>query len=1341
MSIEIPRSSRLGTRLLFCCSAVALTLASAAAVFAENPPHNLGATPPACTTAQMMQDNGQFPPAPYGPPGCLLPGNAGVAITEAQATYDGQGFFRLDVAATKGAVTRNGTSYPVTSVVIWNYFGNRGGPFEWTPGDGVFELSPNIEYRNPDGSGGGGDVVGICAPPCKLLFRPVSPEAHWFRVTVEGYAPGAGSYGFHAAASTIVQVPELPKVHANLRVTNVGGKTMRFDASASTGNIERYQFFFGDNTSFKIGPDTVVDHEYAATGKFNVMLYVYGESGTIDWVMQEIEVGSKLSLAVTATPPEPQGVHSGETVHYTLDADAAEKANDLVVTATIRPDLVLVDESSITQGGVLADDTITWTLADTSGTNPALAFDATVKPFLPDTILFIPLQAHAHATFADASVADADGDGTVTYLKSNLTVLAEADLPREDHVLPEDEIRYRVAVEAKTEADEIVLEAPIPTGTTFVPGSITENGVQTGDKITWTFTDVDHTPTLSYKVKVVALKKLPKDLDRVTAKMQARGDFDGAKEQGSNTLETELVRPTDLRGVVRDIVFQYPKRWDLATPPLANVEVRLLDGGGAELDTTTTDAKGKFNLQLGKAGNYQIEARALGDVYSAASNSIDQKGRMIRALHTVKLDDDKHLFVDGVELARDAKGVPALFDAAYVPLSLVRRASELLSQLHNFRIDYLFLVRFDLGPLFGDLAHYDVAKMTELLDAAIALEGFINHDGTLAHFHGLYRGSGDKDGWNALVRACAYMVQLDLRAQEAVRLIDALGKTVALAATTQFISNVLPKMTPRWKGLLGGRTTPPLEGSAAMMERAIKTGKIGGMAFGVGVGLPHILEAFGIKGSDKAEWIEVIAKGLRYGANLLANKYLPGALREDITFEEIFNVMRIGIDIAGIERYIAATQESPDNLAGLLKLGVYGGDTFQAYGVLDTISDRVAQRTQNFLTGFAAVLADISIIRGADGVLGVGSVFLKAPTDPTKRFAAAKAWFKGSALGAMNNIKKASKWAVPIQYTLVIGGIVNELIVRTGDIVKIEAAAFNAAALHRSGPDEERRGLLASLPQAPEGLPRAVALRATKFKPPKLPKTPPTAELDAYLAVLARVQKAVGKGDATAYDADRLALVAAHDGLFAPLDVLYDRAALAFPLVAADTQVSVLSFLEARNSFAQTASDAYSLLEGWVEAPTDSDVKGGMKKVLKLLPTRAIEANAFFPAATQVIDKLTIPGGLVVHGGNEPDTAAVLAGTTFAMPFVIANPGDGATDAAVAELIPGDALELVSDATQTVPALAAGEAVELTWQLKTLPASPVGFSGNVQILVRRDGAIVANGSENVVEFDPVLSLP
>jgi probable HAF family extracellular repeat protein len=1067
--------------------------------------------------------------------------------------------------------------------------------------------------------------------------------------------------------------------------------------------------------------------------------------GTLNGVLRErgflLSTGPGFTLTVSAETPQPQGVRSRDPIRFLLDAQAGDRvAATLTVTATFRTDLLIVDPDSISAGGVLGDGEITWTLHATSGTTPPLEFEATVNDFIPETILFIPMSASAHAEFDDGAPADAADGVTLTFLKSGLTVFGEAVSPRGDHALPEDEVRFVMQAGAPEPTDEIVVEATVPAGTTLVASSITQGGAyQKGStRVRWRFTDLAQTPVLEFRVRVDPAKKLPKDLEKIESVVEARGDFDGVPETTSTTLGLDLVRPTTVRGVVRDIVFAYPKKNGVDTKGLPGVEVRLRDGAGTVVDEMVSESGGKFSVDAGKPGHYTLEASMLGDVYAPATDTIDVGGRRIRAEHEIDLEAENQARLDGIPIPADPKKGLAPVDV-YVPVTLVRQASDLMLRTRHYDVTYLFLVPIDIGPLLGDLARYEMDEAFAVLDAAIDLD-FINPNGTRAHFQGLYEGAGDKDGWNAVIRLCGFLVQLEKRVNEAAQLADAIGKAVALAVTTHFISNVLPKQTDRWKTLLGGRTQPPLEGSTAMIEKAIKTGKIGSMAFGVGLALPNVLEAFGIGGQDKAAWIEALAKGARYGVDLIARRYLPGALREDLTFEEIFNLLRIGTLIAVLELYVdgppgdgdRGTQGELDGLAELLALGVYAGSTAHAMTLLDTIDAEVTERTLQVKGFFAAVLGDISIIRGAEGVLGISTAFLKQPPSASNPFAAFTKFFKDEAVAAGGNIKKWSAYVVPIQYTLVIGTLVNELIVRATDVIRLHAAAFSATELGTKVRAADLPGITLPPPSTPPE-----ETRAAKFKPPKVPKGPPTAEVQTYVAMLNRVLDAVGDKDAHAYGAARLELLAAHDALFAAFDPLCDRAALAFPGLAEPGRTNVLSFVEARNGVAQAVAAAYSFLETWVEFPSDTKLASPTKTALKLLRTRVGDAAGFFGPAGAALAGLTLPGGLVVRAADQvADRATVLSGAPFALSVVVANPGDGPTEGAEAELIVGDTLELASAATQPVEDLEPGDAVVLTWNLHALPASSGGFFGGAQVVVRRGGVIVATGNELVAEFDP-----
>ena len=176
-------------------------------------------------------------------------------------------------------------------------------------------------------------------------------------------------------------------------------------ASTSTDDkgIDRYEWDFGDGQT---GTGFRPSHPYSAPGTYPVKLTVFDAEGLSNTVQHDVIV-RELSLTVTAETPQPQGVRRGQRITYTLDAQSAEIASSLSLTATLRPDLVDVDEASITGGGVLSGDhtTIDWTFSNTAGTNPPPTFEVTVRGDAPGTTQFIPLDVKAHATLTSGESA------------------------------------------------------------------------------------------------------------------------------------------------------------------------------------------------------------------------------------------------------------------------------------------------------------------------------------------------------------------------------------------------------------------------------------------------------------------------------------------------------------------------------------------------------------------------------------------------------------------------------------------------------------------------------------------------------------------------------------------------------------------------------------------------------------------------------------------------------------------------------------------------------------------------------------------------------------------------
>jgi hypothetical protein len=214
------------------------------------------------------------------------------------------------------------------------------------------------------------------------------------------------------------------------------------------------------------------------------------------------------------------------------------------------------------------------------------------------------------------------------------------------------------------------------------------------------------------------------------------------------------------------------------------------------------------------------------------------------------------------------------------------------------------------------------------------------------------------------------------------------------------------------------------------------------------------------------------------------------------------------------------------------------------------------------------------------------------------------------------------------------------------------------------------------------------------------------------------------------------AFLAAHDALFDPIDALYDRAALAFPLLTGPGCDAVQTFIDTRHAAGPMVSVGYGAFDLWQSSPGDSVLHGAAKAFFTGLAERVREVSTGFAMALPVLDGRPVPGGIVVRSVGEPDAEAVTGGTPFTLTFRLANPGDTPVAAADAELGCGDGLALDRDASQSVPALAAGAEVLLAWSVRATPNGPGGFTGHCQLLVMRGGEVLTRWDEPILEYVP-----
>lgn len=120
--------------------------------------------------------------------------------------------------------------------------------------------------------------------------------------------------------------------------TGERGETLRFDGSTSTypdGPIMAWLFDFGDDSEPSgDGSQAVVEHAFAAPGRYEVRLTVVDGSAASASTSCAVEVGGELPLVRLIEPADGQAVSPGETLTAVIDAQAGD-GRQLVEVAAI----------------------------------------------------------------------------------------------------------------------------------------------------------------------------------------------------------------------------------------------------------------------------------------------------------------------------------------------------------------------------------------------------------------------------------------------------------------------------------------------------------------------------------------------------------------------------------------------------------------------------------------------------------------------------------------------------------------------------------------------------------------------------------------------------------------------------------------------------------------------------------------------------------------------------------------------------------------------------------------------------------------------------------------------
>jgi Carboxypeptidase regulatory-like domain len=751
----------------------------------------------------------------------------------------------------------------------------------------------------------------------------------------------------------------------------------------------------------------------------------------------------------------------------------------------------------------------------------------------------------------------------------------------------------------------------------------------------------------------------------ITVRMEATsGGDDGTIADFTNL---SIMASPLVQGTVNDVVLNFPSRTfpsiDLALP---GATVQLLDASGTQVAETTTDSSGNYQLNgTVPNGTYTVEFSKDANLYSSASNSYTQAP--VKQVRTVTLDGTGPVMVN-----------------VNLPVSIVSEAA-----IHEYALNNL--------PLFAGLTanpfHYNTT----------AIEGHISD--ILATSPPLeFTKIGTIDDWNSIIRIDAAMEALSERASDAVLLANDGAKALGLWSTYLAFKKLGPGLFGA-NGYFAPKTRPLMKSQLAAAANAFK---IAGLAFGVNYILQPLLVKFNVPTEKRAEIVELYAKAVRFGFDLIISKMQVAG---DFTFEVIFQAIRYEIFQIIVSDYVTNTQPSLDTAAIQFAHNAISGDTATTLAAVSSYDSQLSDFTKCLDGITETAFGDKSLLRAVTGI----STEAKDLLWSSSSLSASK--FAINMDEALTFLKAPVEAAIETAFA---AGSIAPLI---GEALSIDPTAAVITA-SMTGPD----ALPPTAPSCPsvslpfgrstdqEPLLAAVMSGSTPTPTPTAVATatpvPLPSAVQSYLTELSRVSKILAAKDVAGYNAETPKLLAANNALFQYLNPVGQRALAALPQLSAtgisDTEALVPNF----DIAADDAGLFYLATELW----TISQDSNSLNLATSFATDVASDLTTVGPQAASVQNDLkgvTVPGQIVITGDGVPGDWTT-AGSNIIVSYTFTNVGGKALPAGTVMLLPDTDISLLSGGTISMPALAAGGTFLASWEFKAVPDTAIGF-GHYQI--------------------------
>ncbi|HEX8916302.1 MAG TPA: carboxypeptidase-like regulatory domain-containing protein, partial [Humisphaera sp.] len=809
-----------------------------------------------------------------------------------------------------------------------------------------------------------------------------------------------------------------------------------------------------------------------------------------------------------------------------------------------------------------------------------------------------------------------------------------------------DVIFYSVLVRPKLLVESQTITIDLPDG--FVPNNLTGGATFSGRTITCT---VPTARAINFDVTVPDAKTLTRSLAGATEiLLTGNADLvyaDGSDDAGTAASEVKVAIDRTVTGVLKDALFQFPRRNDVPTSRgLANVQVELVDEAGTTVATAKTAKSGAFTVQALAGGTYAVVLSALADAYDSAADGLT--ARRVYVGRTVTLEQANTVPID--------LGTPVL------PLTFLNTAAGLLRAMNHYTTSgFQGLSAFNL-----DLFRFD----TTAAEAALAALAGSRATPTAPMDPASLRPGTATDPWVAAMRMVAGLAAVHGRFTDTFRLADQAGKILAVMASAEF-SKTVGKQTaslnkrfptqPKWLTT----ADPTAAKQKAAQQKLSQAARVAGFTL-LGSVLSPALDKVGVTGERKAAVMAVTFNVLRYATDLVTGK-----LADDLSFELVFNLVRVTFDVALLKTLtgvgVRADVPAPYNVVASVANGIGDavgfrpGGTMQ--GVIDSlVADRLKYDPATDTTAVLVALADhddfyhnaaayftaatasfnsiSGIVRGGSGALALQEV--AGRIDPAALDGRAFQSRMNTALKTFDSLVNKYTFGSTKQlqarlqiatFASAAASIVQQLVgaARVPDVAATAAWAQPTAAAAAAG---TARMIAASAPGDPS--PAVTPVATPQAATPLAAAVTPA---DAYLADLAGIAALVKKKDVDGIDAVYAQFVTDDRAVFDDLTALAAQANAVGPELAEGGDAVVGRFVAAVAKAVNATFVAQSQLDVWGVDPATGNAKavtGAFGKAAAAVRAAAALADAVRP----LLAGTTVPPTLAVEPADVPDRLA-----------------------------------------------------------------------------------------------------